>query len=261
MNALVTGVSVAGGLVLGDSLEILVERLGARRSLERPWWACSACGLRAGGTGLVPVARAWVRRHGCPFCGGKAAFAWRPALLAVAAAAVLGAFAARLGADVALAPFAVFGLSLVAIGAVDLERKIIPNRIVYPTLALLVPLLVLSSGFDDRWSSAARAAIGGAGAFAAFFAVHAAVPKGMGFGDVRLAGLVGVATGWLGYGQLFVSFLSAFVLGAAIGVIAIVVSGSGRKTRIPFGPFLALGAVVAVVWGGPLSHALFHRGS
>jgi leader peptidase (prepilin peptidase)/N-methyltransferase len=107
----------------------------------------------------------------------------------------------------------------------------------------------------------ARAAIGGAVAFGAFLAIHLAVPRGMGFGDVRLAGLLGFATGWLGLGHTFVGFFAAFVLGAVIGMAAMAVSGAGRKTRIPFGPFLAAGAVVTVLWGSPVAHALFHPGA
>jgi leader peptidase (prepilin peptidase)/N-methyltransferase len=259
MNALVTGVSAAGGLVLGGELEILVERLGARRRFDRPWWRCPSCGHPRSGWGLVPAARALVWRPGCPSCGASTPYAWRPAVMAVVSALVLGGFAARIGADAALAPFAVLGLSLVAISAIDLERQIIPNRLVYPTLAALVVLFVVASAVDDRWDALAWAAVAGAVAFASFLAVHLAVPRGMGFGDVRLAGVLGLATGWLGYGRAFVGFLAAFVLGALIGIVAIVVTGAGRKTRIPFGPFLAAGAVVTVLWGGPLAHALFHR--
>ena len=259
MNALVTGVSAAGGLVLGDALEVLVERTGARRSLERPWWGCPTCGNAPAPGGLVPVVRAKVRRRPCPGCGAQTDHPARPAALAVAGAGVLGAFSVRIGADVSLAAYAVLGLALVAISAVDLERQIIPNRLVYPTLALMAPLLVVASAVDDRWGALGRAAIGGAGAFAAFYAIHVAVPRGMGFGDVRLAGLIGGATGWLGFGPLFVAFLAAFVLGALIGVVAMAVTGAGRKTRVPFGPFLAAGAAIAVVWGAPIAHALFHR--
>ena len=156
-------------------------------------------------------------------------------------------------------PFAFFGLALVAVSAVDLERQIIPNRLVYPTLAALVVLLVMASAVDDRWHALATAAISGAVAFAAFFAIHLIVPRGMGFGDVRLAGVIGLATGWLGYGQVVVGFIAAFFLGALIGVVAMAVTDAGRKTRIPFGPFLAAGAVVTVLWGGPVAHTLFHR--
>ena len=106
---------------------------------------------------------------------------------------------------------------------------------------------------------AGRAAIGGAAAFVAFLAVHLAVPRGMGFGDVRLAGVVGFATGWLGLGHAFVGFFTAFVLGAWSGSWPWRSSGGGRKTRIPFGPFLAAGAVVTVLWGSPVAHVLFHH--
>jgi len=261
MDALVTGVSAAGGFVLGDGLEILVERLGERRPLDRPWWRCQTCEAPASGIGLVPVLRVVARRRGCSACAAAVPHPIRPAVLAVVSAVVLGAFAARLGADVVLAAYAVFGLSMVAISAVDLERYIIPNYIVYPTLALLIPLLVVASAVDHRWGSLGRAAACGAIAFAGFFVLHVAVPKGMGFGDVRLAGVIGLAIGWLGFGHAFVGFFAGFVLGAVIGIVFIVVSGGGRKTKIPFGPFLAAGAAFSVVWGTPVANALFHRGT
>jgi leader peptidase (prepilin peptidase)/N-methyltransferase len=154
----------------------------------------------------------------------------------------------------------VFGLSMVAISAVDLDRWIIPNHIVYPTLAVLIPLFVLSSAVDHQWGSLGRAAICGAVAFLGFFVLHVAVPKGMGFGDVRLAGVIGLATGWLGFGHAFVGFFAGFLLGAVVGIVFIVISGGDRKTKIPFGPFLAAGAVVSIGWGSPAAHALFHRG-
>jgi leader peptidase (prepilin peptidase) / N-methyltransferase len=260
MDALVTGVSAAGGFVLGDGLEILVDRLGERRPLDRPWWRCQACQAPATGLGLVPVVRVVARRRGCRSCAVRVAHPLRPALLAAVSAVVLGLFGARFGADVVLAAYAVFGLSMVAISAVDLERWIIPNHIIYPTLALLIPLFVVSSAVDHRWGSLERAAISAVVAFLGFYALHLAVPKGMGFGDVRLAGVIGLATGWLGFGHAFVGFFAGFVLGAVIGIVFIVVSGGGRKTKIPFGPFLAAGAVLSIVWGSPAAHALFHRG-
>jgi len=258
MDALVTGVSAAGGLLIGDRLELLVERVGARRALERPWWTCPTCKRPLGLAGAVPVVSTAARWR-CPHCGERAPQAARPLVLGIVAAAVLGGFAWRLGADVALAAFAVLGLGLVAMSAVDLERYIIPNRILYPTAALVAPLLVVASAVDSRWGSLGRAAIAAAVAFAAFLAVHLAVPHGMGFGDVRLAGLIGGATGWLGLGHAFVGFFAAFVLGAVVGIGVMAAGRGGRKTRVPFGPFMAAGAVVAVVWGNPLTNALFHR--
>jgi leader peptidase (prepilin peptidase) / N-methyltransferase len=179
--------------------------------------------------------------------------------MGVVCSVVLGAFAARIGSDIVLAPFCLFGLSLVAISFVDIERYVIPKRIVYPTLAVIVPFLVLSSAVDDRWDSLERAGMAGAFAFLAFLALHLALPRGMGYGDVRLAGLIGLTIGWLGVGHAFVAFSASFLLGALFGVTVMVVSGQGRKTRIPFGPFLAAGAVFSVIWGNPIAGALFHR--
>lgn len=228
MDALVTGVCAAGGLVLGAPAEVVVARVGARQSMARPW--------RVANPG---------RALAIALCGG----------------ALCGGLAARLGTDVALAAYAVLALSLVAMSAVDLERFIIPNRILYPTAAVVVPLLVIASAVDHRWGSLWRAALAAAIAFVAFLAVHLAVPHGMGFGDVRLSGLLGFATGWLGLGHAFVGFFAGFVLGAVVGIGVMVAGRGGRKTRIPFGPFLAAGAMVTVLWGNPLVHALFHRGA
>ncbi len=261
MNALVTGVSAAGGLVLGDGIEILVHRLGERRPLDRPWWRCEVCEAPPTGVGRVPVVRIASRRRGCLSCGAPVKQWARPAVLGAVSALVLAGFAARFGADVVLAAYAVFGLSMVAVSAVDFERWIIPNRIVYPTLALLLPLFVVASAVDHRWGSLGRAAASAAIAFAGFYVLHVAVPRGMGFGDVRLSGLIGLATGWLGYGHAFVAFFAAFILGSVVGIAVIVVTGGNRKSKIPFGPFLAAGAVITIIWGNPAAHALFHRGT
>lgn len=255
-----TGVCAAGGLVLGDGLELLVERVGAKQSLRRPWWHCTACGHDAGLRAGVPLVRLSVRRR-CPQCGARTDHALRPLVLALAGGAVLGGLGARFGSDVILAPYAILALSLIAISAVDLERFIIPNRLVYPTLFVVAPLLVVASAVDDRWGLLARAAIAGAVALVAFFAVHYAVPHGMGLGDVRLAGLLGLATGWLGLGHAFVGFFAAFLLGALVGIGVMAVRGGGRKTRIPFGPFMAAGAVFTLLWGSPIAQALFHHGT
>ncbi len=260
MDTLVTVVAATGGLVVGDQLEIVVARLGAHEDLRRPWWSCASCGAPAGAAALVPVLRAAARHRGCPACGSRPAHALRPLALAVACAAVMAGFAARLGADPSLAAYAVLAAALVALSAVDLERLILPNRILYPAAGSVALLLLVASVADDRWGSMARAAAAGAAAFVAFFAVHAAAPRGMGFGDVRLAGLVGLAGGWLGLGHAFVAFLAAFVLGSVVGLVVMAVTGQGRRTRVPFGPFLAAGAVVAVVAGDPVVRLLFHRG-
>ena len=97
-------------------------------------------------------------------------------------------------------------------------------------------------------------------AFGLFFAVWWFVPRGMGFGDVRLAGVIGVTVGYLSLLHAYVAFLSGFIVGMLFGLVMMVISSTGRKTRIPFAPSLALGAVIAVFWGGHIAQTLFHAG-
>ncbi len=79
----------------------------------------------------------------------------------------------------------------------------------------------------------------------------------MGFGDVRLAGLLGAGLGWLSLLHVYVGFLAAFAFGAVYGVVLMVAKGTGRKTKLPFGPALVAGAMVGVLWGTPIIHAIF----
>jgi leader peptidase (prepilin peptidase)/N-methyltransferase len=105
----------------------------------------------------------------------------------------------------------------------------------------------------------ATAAIGAAAAFAVLFAIWWLAPRGIGFGDVRLAALIGLATGWIGLIAVYVAVVAAFILGLLGGVATTLLGGTGRRTRIPFAPALAAGAVVAVLWGAPIVQAIFHR--
>jgi hypothetical protein len=154
--------------------------------------------------------------------------------------------AAHFGRDIVLAPFCLFFAMLVGI---------------YGGLALIVPLLVASAAVDHVWHSLTGAAIAGAVAFGIFFGIWWLIPRGMGFGDVRLAGAIGLTTGYLSLLHAYVAFLSGFVAGMLFGLAMMAVSSAGRKTRIPFAPSLSAGAVVAVFWGAQVAHGLFHTGS
>lgn len=181
-------------------------------------------------------------------------------VLAALCALAMGAFAARIGPHPLLASYLVLAPALVALGAIDLERFILPNRVLYPAAAMVGGLLVLSAAVEGKWGSLVGAVLGAAASFAVFFAIHLASPRGMGFGDVRLAGLIGLATGWFGWGEVFVAFLASFVLGAAVGLVVMVATGQGRKTKVPFGPFLVLGAALSIVVGHGTIGVLAHSG-
>lgn len=185
----------------------------------------------------------------------------RTALSALVTGVLFAAAAAHFGRDLGLAPFCVFFAMLVVVSTTDLSHRLVPRRLIYGALALIVPLLVATAALDHTWHDLTGALIAGAVAFALFFAIWWFIPRGMGFGDVRLAGAIGFTTGWLSLLHAYVAFLAGFVVGMVFGLALMAVSSAGRKTRIPFAPSLSAGAVIAVLWGAHLAQSLFHSGT
>jgi leader peptidase (prepilin peptidase)/N-methyltransferase len=185
----------------------------------------------------------------------------RTAGAALATGVLFGAAAWRFGWHLVLAPYCVFFAMVVTISVTDLTHRLVPRQLVYGGMVLVAPLLVATAGQAGTWHDLVGSVVAGALAFGLFFVVWWFVPRGMGFGDVRLAGAIGFTVGYLSLLHAYVAFLAGFVVGLLFGLAVIAVSGSGRKTRIPFAPSLAAGAVIAVLWGGHLAHGLFHSGS
>ncbi len=173
---------------------------------------------------------------------------------AAVTALLLAAAAVRFGPVPELAAYCVLFAGLVAISVADLRVGLVPRTLLYPTLGLMTLALVAAAGLAGDWTPLLHAAIGGGGAFVVFFVVWWFAPRGLGFGDVRLAGLLGAGLGWLGFANVYVGFLSGFVIGALMGTAKMLAQGTGRKTRFPFAPALALGAVVGVLWGSWLAN-------
>ncbi len=179
----------------------------------------------------------------------------------IVTAVLLGAAAARIGPEPELAAYCVLFCGLVAMSVADVRVGLVPRKFLYPTLIGVAVGLLAASAVESDWHRALTAVVSGVVAFAVFFVVWFIAPRALGFGDVRLAGLIGLSLGWLGYAETYLGFLAAFVIGAVIGVAKMVVSGTGRRTALPFGPALALGAVVGVLWGPHLAHLWLHQGS
>jgi leader peptidase (prepilin peptidase)/N-methyltransferase len=158
----------------------------------------------------------------------------------------------RFGAHWTLPAFLIFLPGMLALAFTDLEHMLLPVRIVYPVLAMVAGLLVVATVATGAWSRLEVAVVTGAVAAALFYAIHFLNPKWMAFGDVRLAGLIGLALGWLGAAIALLGFFLGFLLGAVVGVFLILTKRIDPKSNIPFGVFLALGAFIAVYAGHPL---------
>ncbi len=157
----------------------------------------------------------------------------------------------------ALPAYLVFFTSLLAISVIDFDLHIIPNRLVYPTIFVSVPLLALAAGAAGDWGQLRRALLGAALAWLGLLLVHLASPAGMGFGDVRLAFVLGLFLGWLSLRHVLTGIFLGFLLGAVIGVGLVLTRVRSRKDAVPFGPFLAGGAILAVLFGDQIIRTWF----
>jgi leader peptidase (prepilin peptidase)/N-methyltransferase len=238
------------GLVVGSFLNVVIVRVPRRQSLVRPRSRCTSCGTRLAERDNVPVV-SWVLLRGrCRTCADP--IPARYPLVELACGALFAVVALRFGWDAALPAYLLFVAALLAVAVIDLETFLVPNRVVYPALAVSVPLLVLAAVVNDEGGRLWRALLGALLAAAGLLVVRLAYPRGMGMGDVKLALLLGLALGWLSLGHVALGLFLGFLLGSVIGTGLVATGVRSRRDQLPFAPFLAAGAVVAVLVGRPL---------
>jgi leader peptidase (prepilin peptidase) / N-methyltransferase len=152
--------------------------------------------------------------------------------------------------------FAAFFWVLLVLTVIDLEHKLLPTRIIYPSLLTAWVLLGVDALLRDELDRLLDALIGLAIFGGFFFAIAFLVPRGMGMGDVRLALLLGTFLGYLGgAGFVLLGMFMSFLAGGVIGILVAAITKGGRKMKIPFGPFLALGTLIAIFFGRPILDA------
>jgi leader peptidase (prepilin peptidase)/N-methyltransferase len=217
VTAAVVAACAVAGLLVGVVIEILIDRV-PKRELVSSW------------------SRQDLRRT-------------RAATVAGLTVALFVGLALRYHDSWALPAFLSVAAGLVALSAIDLEHFLLPNRIVYPLALATLALLTLGAIGDGDWGALGRAVLGGVAGALALGALHVASPRSMGFGDVKLAFVLGLALGWLGWGELVLGLFCGFLAGALVGVALIALRRRGRKDHLPFGPFLAFGALVVMLWG------------
>jgi leader peptidase (prepilin peptidase)/N-methyltransferase len=241
-------VALPFGLVLGSFMTVAAYRLPKGESVVRPRSRCPACGAEIGARDNIPVFSWLLLRGRCRRCGERISIEYPLLELATAGVVVLAAIrypdpwqAVLVAGLLALMP----GIALI-----DLRHRIIPNRLTYPALLLFVPLILLAWAVGDAVDPV-RAGLGLL-LYGGVLFIVAAISGGMGMGDVKLAALIGLVLGSLGLRFVGVAAAAAIVLGG-LGAIVALAMGRGRKSAIPFGPYLAVGAVVAGLWGEPLA--------
>lgn len=241
-------VALPFGLVVGSFMTVAVHRLPKGESVVRPRSRCPACGAEIGPRDNIPVFSWLLLRGRCRRCGEGISAEYPLLELATASVVVLAAIrfpdpwqAVLVGGLLALMP----GIALI-----DLRHRIIPNRLTYPALLLFAPVILLAWAIGDA-ADPVRAGLGLL-LYGGVLFIVAAISGGMGMGDVKLAAVIGLVLGSLGLRFVGVAAAAAIVLGG-LGAIVALAMGRGRKSAIPFGPYLAVGAVVAGLWGEPLA--------
>ncbi len=242
----IVGAAVTG-LLIGSFLTVVTERVPAGESIVAPGSRCGACGLRLGPLDLVPVVSWLALRGRCRRC--RTSIGIEPLVLELGTAALFVAIVLRFEDSVETVAFCVLVAGLLALSWIDLRIKRLPREISYTTLAIGAPLLVVAALVDDEPRRIWTMVLGAVLATLFMWAVHVLSRGGMGDGDVRLSPLLGAYLGWLGLAYVPVGLFLAFLAGSIVGVIGMIVGRAGRRTALPFGPFLAIGTVVAVFVG------------
>lgn len=243
------GLAAILGLAVGSFLNVVVWRVPEGRSVVSPASACPACGHVLRRRDNVPVVSWLVLRGRCRDC--RAPISPRYPLVELGTAALMVGVVLRFGGSEpwAVPAYAYLAAVGLALALIDLATHRLPDVLVLPSYVVVGALLVVASALGDSWGALVPAVVGGVGLVAAYFVMALAYPGGMGLGDVKLAGVLGLALGWVGWGALVIGAFAAFLLGGVFAVLLMVTGRAGRRSGIPFGPWMLLGAGVGIGWG------------
>lgn len=241
------------GLIIGSFLNVVIHRVPREESVNKPRSHCPSCGTTIRWYDNVPLISWLILRGRCRKCSSS--ISARYPLVEVATAATFVIVALAIGASWVLPAYLAFSAVLIALSGIDIDTKKIPNRLLYPAFAVGIVLLAAGSILDSEASRLVWAGVGGAVGFAILFVIWFIAPGGMGYGDVRLSGYIGMHLGYVGMGKVALGLFTGFLLGAVVGVGLMALGGRSRKSAIPFGPFLAAGAILAIVVGDPVLDA------
>ncbi len=250
MESLLFAIAVVVGLVSGSFLNVVAYRVPQGMSVVRPPSACPNCSAPIRNRDNVPVFGWLALRGRCRDCGEPISV--RYPIVEAVTGVLFGLTALVIGAEWVLPAYLWFVGVTVTLTLTDLDHKRIPNAILYPGTAVGALLLVPGALIDGN-APQLISAFGGAIAYFTVLLLIALVARGgFGFGDVKLAFLLGLFLGYLGWGRVFVGFFLAFLLGGLVSAVLLVAKIKGRKDAIPFGPYLIAGAYLGIVVGGPI---------
>lgn len=242
------------GVAVGSFLNVVIHRVPRKESVVSPASRCPQCGNPIRSRHNLPVLGWLILRGRCADC--RTPISVRYPLVELGTGLLFAALAwrlDRLDLLAALPAYLWFAGAGIALAFIDLELRILPNAIVLPSYPVLAVLLTAAAAWQHDWWPLARAGLGAAALFLFFLLLVLIAPAGMGWGDVKLAGLLGGVLAYLSWSALLIGGFTGFLLGTLVGVAGIAIGHAGRKTALPFGPFMIAGALLAIFFADPLT--------
>lgn len=240
------------GALVGSFLNVVIYRIPLSRSIVSSPSACTACGTRVKGYDNIPVLSWLILRGKCRACG--AVISGRYPIVELSTGVVFGIVAWKFqgGTLSLLLAFLYLAAVSITLAFIDLDTHTLPNRIVIPSYIVGILLLGATAILDHNLVAFVRALIGMTALGLFYFGAALIYPGGMGMGDVKFAGVLGLFLGYLGWDVLLVGAFSAFVLGGLFALTLIISRKASRTSGIPFGPWMLTGAWVGVFFSASI---------
>jgi leader peptidase (prepilin peptidase) / N-methyltransferase len=245
------------GLAIGSFLNVVIWRVPRGESIAHPASHCPSCDTPIRSRDNVPVLSWLLLRGRCRTCSSPISV--RYPLVELGTCALFVAFALHFGIHADLPAFLYLAAVGVALGMIDIDLQRLPDVLTLPSYPVGLALLGVAAVVDHVPHTFVQALLGMVALFAFYALVWLVYPAGMGLGDVKLAGVLGLYLGWLGWGSLVVGAFAAFAVGAVVSIAIVVFKDGGRKTRVPFGPFMLIGVLIGIYAGHPIAHAYTSR--
>jgi leader peptidase (prepilin peptidase) / N-methyltransferase len=245
------------GLLIGSFLNVVVARVPDGRSVVHPGSACPHCGEPIRARDNIPVV-SWLLLAGRGRCCGQP-ISIRYPLVEAGTAVAFGAVTAWIGLSWLLPAILYLAAISIVLALIDVDHHRLPNAIVLPSYPVTAVLLIVPALTAHDPGRIVRALICGLSLYAFYFILMVISPRGMGFGDVKLAGILGGYLGWFSWGSAVVGGFLGFGVGGVAGLLLMLARRAGMKTLIPFGPYMLIGAWLALVYGHDISSWYLER--
>jgi len=248
MDLVVVALAAVLGLLIGSFLNVVIYRVPAGESVVSPRSRCPRCGTELAARDNVPVLSWLFLRGRCRTCAEP--ISSRYPLVEAGCGVLFGLMTWRfMDSPLTIPAYLYLAAVGLALAMIDVDTKRLPDALTLPSYPVAAALLLIPAFGYHEWSDFVRAVLGAVALGGFYFVVLFIYPKGMGWGDVKLAGVLGAYLGWLSWGHVAVGGFLGFALGGVLGGLLMLVGRAGRKTAIPFGPFMILGTIIAVLWG------------